>query len=442
MSYVYYTPSNGRINKVSNRRQTQESYDILEVPHEMVKEILEGSKKTEDFIVDYDVSIKQLVLKEINYESELTSVSNLLHLLPITYSNTNININTDQTPVILKEIYDGVEVFVWLPGETYFANSLVWHNKTVYKLITDTTVLDFKKANSKVYIKDVVISNWEISLSTISLGRVHERAYDGIFVDVWYDELSHMSGQHIWYNNAVYKIIKDQSANTEFTISNAELIVDNVKLHNDSNQNLKFNEVFIGDLYLDNNLLYIYCVKSVSDELAQKFGIVFFTSEYEAILYDIKTKRLLKWYKDKKGDQVEFIYETIPNSKLNLTQLKSLKRGQKILLGKKIVQLSDIDSDIVVIENQIDKYWSIRLSNAMKEFLKSSSYRKNDKLYFSITSKYDPNILYRTLDFSLNDLLNNNYKVYDFKYDCEFTGDEVSIYTTKFFDSYAHEVIK
>jgi hypothetical protein len=246
----------------------------------------------------------------------------------------------------------------------------------------------------------------------------------------------------VWYNNAVYKIITDQEINTKFDHNNVELIVDNVKLHNDVNQTLDFDDVCLGDLYLDNNSLYIYCVKTITDELTQKNGIVFFTSEYEAILYDVKSKQLIKWYKDKKGEQVDFIYETIPNSKLTLTQLKSLKRGQKILLGKKIVELSDIDNDIVVIENQIDNYWSIRLSNSMREFLQSSLYSKNDSLYFSITSKYDPNILYRTLNFSLNDLLNNNYKTYDFIYDHEFDNDEVSIYTTRFFDSYAHEVIK
>lgn len=440
VSYVYYTPSNGRINKVSNRKELQDGLDILEVQHTQVKEILEGSKRVEEFLVDYDVSVKQLVLKELTYESELNSVSNLLHLLPVTYSNSNITKN--KLPVVLKEIYEGIEVFVWLPGVTYPANSLVWHKKCVHKLKTETNVLDFKKASSEVYIKDVVISNWEIALSSVSLGRIHEKAYDGIFVDVWYDNLEHLSGQHVWYNNAVYKIITDQEINTKFDHNNVELIVDNVKLHNDVNQTLDFDDVCLGDLYLDNNSLYIYCVKTITDELTQKNGIVFFTSEYEAILYDVKSKQLIKWYKDKKGEQVDFIYETIPNSKLTLTQLKSLKRGQKILLGKKIVELSDIDNDIVVIENQIDNYWSIRLSNSMREFLQSSLYSKNDSLYFSITSKYDPNILYRTLNFSLNDLLNNNYKTYDFIYDHEFDNDEVSIYTTRFFDSYAHEVIK
>lgn len=440
LSYVYYTPSNGRLSKVSNRKQNHDSLDVLEVQHDQVKEILEGSKKIEDYIVEYDLSIKQLVLKELTYESNLTSVSNLLHLLPITYSNTNIN--KDAEPVVLKEIYDGVDVFVWLPGVTYPADSLVWHNKTVYKLNTETNVLDFKQADSKVYIKNVVISNWEMNLDTVNLGRQHEKAYEGIFVDVWYDSLEHLAGQHVWHNNTVYKIINNQESGTDFDYKNAEIIVDNVKLYNDTNQSLDFSEIYLGDVYLDNNELYVYCVKTVIDELIQKTGIVFFTSDHEAILYDVKTKKLIKWFKDKKDDKVDYVYETIPNIKLNLTQLKSLKRGQKILLGKKIVQLSDIDSDIVVIENQIDNYWSIRLSNSMREFLQSSAYSKNDNLYFSITSKYDPNILYKTLNFSLNDLLNNNYKIYEFAHDFEFNNYELSIYTTKFFDSYAHEVIK
>ena len=46
VSYVYYTPSNGRINKVSNRKELQDGLDILEVQHTQVKEILEGFLKT------------------------------------------------------------------------------------------------------------------------------------------------------------------------------------------------------------------------------------------------------------------------------------------------------------------------------------------------------------------------------------------------------------
>ena len=101
-----------------------------------------------------------------------------------------------------------------------------------------------------------------------------------------------------------------------------------------------------------------------------------------------------------------------------------------------------LDTDIVIQQDTKNNVWNLQINPHTKKFLRMSMYNTKETICFSITSKYDPNILYRTLNFSLNDLLNNNYKTYDFIYDHEFDNDEVSIYTTRFFDSYAHEVIK
>ena len=65
----------------------------------------------------------------------------------------------------------------------------------------------------------------------------------------------------------------------------------------------------------------------------------------------------------------------------------------------------------------------------------------NEKLYFSVTSKYDPNILYRSLEFTIGDLLDEASSIIPFIYESENSVDDVSIYTAKYFDSYAHEVI-
>ena len=76
-----------------------------------------------------------------------------------------------------------------------------------------------------------------------------------------------------------------------------------------------------------------------------------------------------------------------------------------------------------------------------KKFLKSSGQLANEKLYFSVTSKYDPNILYRSLEFTIGDLLDETSSIIPFIYESENSVDDVSIYTAKYFDSYAHEVI-
>lgn len=85
-----------------------------------------------------------------------------------------------------------------------------------------------------------------------------QKAYEGIRVDVWYDELEHLSGQHVWKNDTVYRLINDQPADTEFNIDNAELIVENVFVYDDENKSLPFHkEVIEGELVLNNNELNI-----------------------------------------------------------------------------------------------------------------------------------------------------------------------------------------
>jgi len=53
---------------------------------------------------------------------------------------------------------------------------------------------------------------------------------------------------------------------------------------------------------------------------------------------------------------------------------------------------------------------------------------------FSITKKYDPNVLYRVLKFKNNNTI-------PFEMDFEFDNEEVSVYTIRKFSAYVHEVI-
>ena len=68
-----------------------------------------------------------------------------------------------------------------------------------------------------------------------------------------------------------------------------------------------------------------------------------------------------------------------------------------------------------------------------------TNFDHDDVLYFSITAKHDPNILYRSLKVSMSEL--NKIHVIPFEFENEKNKD-VSLYTAKYFDSYAHEVIE
>jgi hypothetical protein len=434
-SYVYYDADTGKIVKISNRKTADSEYSVLEVSHDQVKDILEGRRNTNDFIVTYDLSVKQLALKEVTYETEIESVSSLLHRLKITH-----DFYDPENPVkerVYEEIYDGVTVYIWIPHQSYVKNSLVWFDNNVYKLKTNINSKEFDLNNAELYVESVNLTDEKIILSDIVVDE-YKKEYEGIFVDVWYKELGHLKGQHVWYNNTVYKYINDQPKDTAFNYKSVEVVVSDVKLYNDDNKSLDFSEISQGDLFLDCNQLYSYKT-SVSESVLENKNIVFYVSEHEFLVYDSSTKKFIKASILEKDNVKEVSYETI-GIELPITTVSFFNKGDKILLGKNLVQLSDIDADIIVIQNKKTKDWSIRLSNSTKKFLQTSGYNANDRLYFSITEKYDPNILIRTLDFSLSSLLNDKTQTYKFESPKEET-DEVSVYTTQFFKLYTHEVL-
>ena len=94
--------------------------------------------------------------------------------------------------------------------------------------------------------------------------------------------------------------------------------------------------------------------------------------------------------------------------------------------------------DITICQDTVNKVWKIIINSTIKKILIDATIHT---LCFSITSKNDPNIFYRSLEFKLSNLVANGTLTIPFKYDIESSFDDVSIYTSKYFDSYLHEVI-
>jgi len=296
ISYVYYDKETGRIHKISSKNIAEEGFEVFEIENDEVKPILTGERRIEEFIIKYDISLKQIRLKEVAYDDTYNTASTMCYQLPITKGRSKIS-----------------------------------------------------------YVKDYT---HEITF---------EPRYTGIYVDVWYEELSHLAGQHVWINDNVYRLVEDQSANTKFTIGNAELVVNDVKLYSDKNKTLKIdNTILSGDLILKNNKIFTYRVTE------------------------------------------EHLY---------------------------------VDNDIVIHQDTENNIWKIGINPHIKNFIIRTGYAKTETLYFSVTEKHDPNILYRSLEFTIADLLSQNAITIPFIFDSERKADNVSIYTAKYFDSYVHEVI-
>jgi|TARA_B110000908_G_scaffold73686_1_gene88768 hypothetical protein len=100
-----------------------------------------------------------------------------------------------------------------------------------------------------------------------------------------------------------------------------------------------------------------------------------------------------------------------------------------------------LDTDIVIQQDTKNNVWNLQINPHTKKFLRMSMYNTKETICFSITSKYDPNILYRSLEFLIGELITEDVPTIPFKFASESIPTDVSIYTAKYFDSYAHEII-
>ena len=98
--------------------------------------------------------------------------------------------------------------------------------------------------------------------------------------------------------------------------------------------------------------------------------------------------------------------------------------------------------DITVTKNIKDTCWKIEIGGDLEmNILAQKVSLTNGHLSFSVTKKDDPNILYKTLQFTFDKLINGNYIVLPFSEKFEFDNEPISVYTIKKFDSYKYEVI-
>jgi hypothetical protein len=158
----------------------------------------------------------------------------------------------------------------------------------------------------------------------------------------------------------------------------------------------------------DNNLDSIKVqYEDVKDLLEGKQSIVNYKVEYDFLEKKYVLKSMEQW----RSDQLitAFIYE-LPTEKNN-------------------------NYEICVVQNKTDKCWELKINQEFIDNLHQQNVTFNPvEQQFSITKKYDPNVLYRVLKFKNNNTI-------PFEMDFEFDNEEVSVYTIRKFSAYVHEVI-
>jgi len=424
-AYVYYEKDSGAVKKISNRKFDTEDFELLVVTQDEAKPLLKGEYRLDEWVVTYDVSIKDRMLKRKTYEDENKIAATLCYELPL-IKNYNDGHST------LESAYDGVDVYIWAVDGTYVKDQIVFYEDNVYKLLADNDKGQVF-GNAELFIKDVLLTDMA-TVTHVSNRLIMQPEYKGVHIDVWYDELPHLAGQHIWINKTVYKILEDQKENTTFSIDNAEFIVSNVELYADKNSSLKtIQNIRDGMTILNNNK--IFNIEYASENFQKQQNTVFWKeSDRHLVVWD--SEELLKF--DSLNEKPLF-YET----EHRVVSKDTLKNGQLVLVGTQIYNYNTTkDYDVIIQQNFVDKCWRIVLNPYTKAFLNTSGYSVKDKLYFSVTEKYDPNILYRTLELNAEELLWEKPTTIPFIYDVEQDGVNVSIYTAKYFEHYAHEVVQ
>ena len=428
ISYVYYEKETGKIHKISSKNTPDEGLTVFEIENEEVLPILSGERRTEEFTIAYDVSLKQIRLKEVAYDDSHNTAATMTYQLPVIK-------NTQEGHLSLTEVYQGLDVYLWDITKSYIRGDFVWSNNIVYKLNTDIEKnAKLNTTTHTVFVDDVLLTTVPTQ-SHIVTKTVMNPEYTGIHVDVWYKELSHLAGQHVWLNGNVYKISEDTAADTEFTMDNATVIIGNVLLYADENKLLPTtSNISLGNIILKNNS--IYSIHAEEEKFDKDKSSIFFYNSLSTLLY----------YNNKNCLEIDLTGETgsvdSNDMRLMLSETTDLKNGQTILCGKSLYQIAvDKEYDIIVQQNTLSKSWSLSLNPYTKKFLQTSGYRSDETLYFSVTAKYDPNVLYRSLEFTVGDLLSDASSVIPFIFESEADSKDVSIYTAKYFDSYAHEVV-
>jgi hypothetical protein len=95
------------------------------------------------------------------------------------------------------------------------------------------------------------------------------------------------------------------------------------------------------------------------------------------------------------------------------------------------------DYEILVEQDNPNEIFRISLSDEMKE--KFQTFRSVQRImHLYVTAKDDPNILYKTLQFNVAEILSAPAII---PFD-EFKGDSCNIYLTKYFQSYLHVDIR
>jgi hypothetical protein len=230
-------------------------------------------EESNEFSIDkYDVLIKNVIDHASDLKPKIGDI--VLHNRTLWQKKKPIEIEFNSNH--FDPVYKGIDIDKWYPNLPYLKGQHVWYDNILYRCEVGYTESDsFTKNKYIVLLENIKEINLEIgylkgdiyfhnrSLLQANTNLVTEfvsvsydttnldPVYEGIDIDKWYPNLPYLKGQHVWYDNILYRCNNDYEESDEFSIDNYDVILKNVK-------DLIFLEKFnIGDILLHNRVLWM-----------------------------------------------------------------------------------------------------------------------------------------------------------------------------------------
>jgi len=257
----------------------------------------------------------------------------------------------DDVDMVIKVVREA-EVAPWTPTWQYPVGSLAFYNGTIWC-----------KVNEGPEVVDVVdVVELHVEESYTFNQEDFEPVYQGIDIDKWYPNLPYLVGQHVWYENTLYRCAIQYNEGENFSKDKYISLIDNV-------QDSEFiKEIIKGDIVLSNRTLWMSNIQSNID-IEKTYKIEEnFTRVYEGIDID-------KWYPDlpylvgqhvwhentlyrchtsyeEKEEFSSYQYDIVLKNIKELTELTKFTKGD-IILHERVLWMSLINYDFS--QNNKDK---------------------------------------------------------------------------------------
>jgi hypothetical protein len=176
-----------------------------------------------------------------------------------------------------ESIYQGIDIDKWYPNLPYLVGQHVWHNNTLYRCAIQYTegetfskdkyislidnvmdrekITEISKGDTVLYNRNLWMSIIDIKKEETSYTNINEdnftRIYEGIDIDKWYPNLPYLVGQHVWYDNILYRCHTEYTESNSFSKDQYDIVLENVK------DGKVVDEIAKGDIVLYDRVLWM-----------------------------------------------------------------------------------------------------------------------------------------------------------------------------------------